>query len=83
VYLHNNTTSPIIHRDLKPENVLLDNGLNVKIADFGLARPLSIITDNPSATTMCIGTTRFMAPELFDKDQAPDCGVEIDIWAFG
>jgi serine/threonine protein kinase len=51
VYLHSNA-SPIIHRDLKPENILLGPALNVKIADFGLARPLSIITDNPSATTM-------------------------------
>lgn len=82
VYLHSNT-SPIIHRDLKPENILLDKGLRVKIADFGLARPLSIIHDKNDATTMCIGTTRFMAPELFDKDQIKDAGIEIDIWALG
>ena len=28
----------IIHRDLKPENILVNEGVGVKLADFGLAR---------------------------------------------
>lgn len=29
----------ILHRDLKPENILSDHNFNIKICDFGLARP--------------------------------------------
>lgn len=80
LYLHSNEP-PIVHRDLKPENCLLDQSLNVKIADFGLARPVSDFAQE--STTICIGTTRFMAPELFEKSRSESIGVEIDIWALG
>ena len=33
-------------------------------------------------TTICIGTTRFMAPELFDKAQQ-SFGPEVDVWSYG
>jgi tRNA A-37 threonylcarbamoyl transferase component Bud32 len=82
-YLHSNTP-PIIHRDLKPENCLLDYNLNIKIADFGLARFASCFTQSEeSMTTICIGTTRFMAPELFDNSRNGSIGIEVDIWALG
>ena len=81
LYLHSNHK---IHRDLKPENCLLDHNLNIKIADFGLARFSSSFTQGEeSMTTICIGTTRFMAPELFDNSKTEEIGVEIDIWALG
>ena len=80
LYLHANDP-PIIHRDLKPENCLLDHAMNVKIADFGLARPATAFAQE--STTICIGTTRFMAPELFEKEKMVPIGIEIDIWAFG
>lgn len=61
----------VVHSDLKPENIFVTDDNQLKILDFGLARPVPwIVADDASAATedtetveVLVGTASYMSPE--------------------
>ncbi|XP_023742217.1 probable LRR receptor-like serine/threonine-protein kinase At3g47570 isoform X1 [Lactuca sativa] len=60
-YLHHGQTTSIIHCDLKPSNVLLDNDMNARVCDFGIAKMFG--EEEFMLRTTTLGTIGYMAPE--------------------
>jgi serine/threonine protein kinase/tetratricopeptide (TPR) repeat protein len=72
----------VVHCDLKPENILIARSGDIKILDFGLARP----TSRHDAATVSLtqpkfaGTPGYMAPEMIREQ---DIDERADIFALG
>jgi len=72
----------ILHRDLKCSNVLLNNHLEIKLADFGFAKFKQDNNNNNSSSISSVeGTFAWMAPELFDVNGKNT--KQSDIYSFG
>lgn len=79
LYLHEEAPERIIHRDIKASNILLDEKLNPKISDFGLARLFP--GDETHVNTFRIsGTHGYMAPEYALHGYL---SVKTDVFSFG
>ncbi|KAJ9139763.1 hypothetical protein P3X46_030467 [Hevea brasiliensis] len=80
-YLHQGCDQRILHFDIKPHNILLDDNLNPKISDFGMAK---LCSKDQSAVSMTAarGTMGYIAPEVYSRNFG-NVSHKSDVYSFG
>lgn len=79
-HLHHGIRPPIIHYNIKPSNILLDEHMNPKIADFGLARLLTKL-EKHVINSRFQSSLGYVAPEL--ACQSLRVNEKCDVFGFG
>ncbi|KAG6389924.1 hypothetical protein SASPL_151399 [Salvia splendens] len=80
-YLHQGCNTRILHLDIKPQNILLDEDMNPRISDFGLAK---LCPNRSGIVSMkgTRGTIGYIAPEVFYRNFG-EVSYKSDVYSYG